>query len=176
MQRPLRRNVGRRTVDEPRRLRQLHVEPAERRDEAVARRLAHRLLARPVAHEALAPLPQVEIRERRSLCRGQEFAREPINAHVAVEALDVDADAGVCRESPVDPDQRDAARVRDVEVDAGTGVQELGSPAHAAADLDRGRRDPERVAEQKPQHCTTHDPPPAKLVCSKPLRARLLGG
>ena len=92
VQRPLRWNVGRGTVDEPRRFRQLHVEPSERRDEAVARRLAHRLLARPVANEALLPLPQVEVRERRSLGRGEEFARQPIDADLAVEALDVDAD------------------------------------------------------------------------------------
>ena len=100
----MRRQIRRRAVDEARAVGQRNFEATERRDEPVARRLAHRLLACPIAKESLASSAQIETCESRALVCGQEFPCEAIHAHFAITALDVDTDARPGFESACDSD------------------------------------------------------------------------
>ena len=111
-----------------------------------------------MAQEALPSRVGVEVLERCPLPRGQKFPGQPVGTGLAVPVLDVDADAGARGQAPGDGDQRDTSRVRDVEIDARTGVGEAGSAARAAREGHRRGVDAEDVPEHHAQRGTPGDP------------------
>jgi KDO2-lipid IV(A) lauroyltransferase len=156
VQRPVAGQVGGGPGAKAWRIRKVDVELPKGRDEAVARRLAHRFLARPIAQKPLPSEILWQVRKRCLFPWREELPCEPVGADLAVAVLDIDADARLPGEIAGNRHQRDAAGVRDVEIDARRDVGELGTTAHArrsatsAASMPRVR--PSTTRSAPPRH------------------------
>ena len=112
-----------------------------------------------------------KLSERRPLAGREKLPREAIGADGAVAALDVDADAHAVG----DADDRDASRMRHVEIERRAGARELRPTARAALNLDPCRRNVQRLTEHPAKRPTAGDPSPAQRFAAEPRRACVLG-
>ena len=171
---PRRRLIGRRSADETRARLKIHFDLPERRQQAVARRLAHRFLAGPVPEEAAAAIVGLEAGDRGVFRRRQELPGEAVVSDHPRRELDVDADARVASLRAPQADQRHAAGVRDVEIEPGVESVEPRATPVPARNWDVGGRHRERVAEYRAQRRATGDPASAQGVSTKARGAGVL--
>src|SRR6266496_3289009 len=158
MKLPRFRRVGRRAVDQARARFELDVESSEGSDQAVTRRLAHRLLACPVTEKTRSARIGRKLRDGRLLARGEEFACEPIEADAAVTALDVDPDAEMAWITEGNADERHTVGMRNIEIERDARVDQFRATANAPADCNCSGSDAQRVAKDEAQRGATRDP------------------
>ena len=175
-QRPCGGLIGRRTTDEAGGGVEIHFDLAERREQAVAGRLAHRFLACPVLEKAPAARLRIAVGDRGAFGRRQELACEAIGSDRARGALHIDADAHIASVSAQDADQGNAAGVRDVEVEIGVDAAQLGASALPSRNRNLAGRHVEHEPENATQRRAARDPAPAQRIGAKARGASLLGG
>jgi hypothetical protein len=161
--------------DEPRRIAEIDVEPAERGSEAVTGRLLI-ASARPVVKETAAALVGGSPFEGRPFALCKKLEREPVGADIAIVALHVDADASSGGQVARDRNQRDAARVRDVEIDPQGIRHEFRATANSALNRDLDGGYAERGPQQTTQCRAAGDPSAPQLIRTETGSAGMFGG